>query len=123
MSEEQKLKQVIVHWDDIDYTIVAEPYQYRVDYKVYKIYSYDGQSERSWYRNDNGYDGCSDKLEDADVFLHGEVKWDGCSNWHFDEQDAVMIHCCERQQLVDIGEVMARCWDMTKYLCEHWDGE
>lgn len=122
MSE--KLKQVIVHWDDIDYTIVAEPQGYRVDYNVYKSWGVATDGTRLWAKDDdNGCSGCTSNLDDADLFLHGEVKWDGCSNWHFDEQDAVMIHCCERQQLLDIGEVMARCWDMTKHLCGAWDGD
>jgi hypothetical protein len=57
----------------------------------------------------------------AEVFLHGEVKWDGCSNWHFDEQERVMLHGCSRDDLTKIGAIMAACWDWTAELCPKWD--
>ena len=60
-------------------------------------------------------------MEDADVYLHGSVKWDGCSNWYFDQQDRVMLHGCSRADLVNIGEVMAKCWDYARCNLESWD--
>jgi hypothetical protein len=110
-------------FQDLWYTVVAEPHSHYVEYKVYAIEGIGGESgEQSlWHKNG---DPCSpspvETLEEAEVFLHGSVKWDGCSNWYFDEQDRVMIHGCERDHLANIGEVMARCWDMTKELCPHW---
>ena len=60
-------------------------------------------------------------MDESEVYLHGIVKWDGCSNWHFDEQDRVMLHGCSREDLTNLGELMAKCWDYAKENLESWD--
>lgn len=87
-----------VHLDDLAYFVVAVPGEYVVSYEVYSLGS------------------------DCELFLHGEVKWDGCSNWHFDEQDIAMIHFCGRQSMLDVGKVLAFCYDWTSQLCDRWYG-
>jgi hypothetical protein len=106
------------HLNDMWFTIVAEPHDYHVAYSVYEIYGTDTDGRIYWR---NGDDGEVDTLEAAAVFLHGDVKWDGCSDWHFDEQDRVMLHACSRQTLVNLGAVMAACWDWTAELLPTWD--
>jgi len=87
--------------EDLGFTIVAfTDGDYMVDFHVYEI----------------------DCEEGAEPYLHGHVKWDGCSNWHFDEQDRAMLHCCSREDLTRIGEVMAACWDWAAELCPKWAG-
>jgi len=57
----------------------------------------------------------------ASLYLHGQVKWDGCSDWHFDEQDRGMLHSGTRDSLIDIGKLLAKCWDIAKEeLGEKW---
>lgn len=50
-------------------------------------------------------------FEGAHVYAHGTVKWDRCSNWHFDEQDECMLHFCDREGMAAVGEMLARCHD------------
>lgn len=57
-----------------------------------------------------------DTIEESEPYLHGDVKWDGCSNWSFDEQERCVLHGCNRQDLFNLGEVMARCWDWADEL-------
>lgn len=91
---------------------VAEDYV--VSYEVFEI--------AGWQDGDKPLFGSEfvDKLEDAQVFLHGDVKWDGCSNWYFDEQDRGMLHGCSKENLLSIGGVMAACWDWSAELMPNW---
>jgi hypothetical protein len=43
------------------------------------------------------------------------VKWDGCSNWRFGDEQPSWLHFCEREHLAKLADLMAACWD--------WAGE
>lgn len=59
----------------------------------------------------------TESLDNAKVFLHGTVKWDGCSDWMVDEMARHhMLHSCDRKYLENFGQIMTRCWDWTKEL-------
>lgn len=60
-------------------------------------------------------------IDSAGVYLSGEVKWDGCSNWRFDEQDDCMLHACSREELSRFSEAMQLCYDWAKELLPHHD--
>jgi hypothetical protein len=110
---------------DLRLTVVAtvpDDEGYCVDYVVYEACYFDEVTPVSWRPADD-CNGVTDDLAKAQVFLHGHVKWDGCSNWHFDIDDGIMLHACERWELVRVGEVMARCWDWTKELLPNFDGD
>ena len=62
----------------------------------------------------------TEDIKEADTYISGEVKWDGCSNWDFDVAKDIMLHGCSKKDLTRIGEVMGICWDWTAELCEHW---
>ena len=64
------------------------------------------------------YDHDQPAIEDwsDEVFAHGFVKWDGCSNWQIDAQDHVMLHGCSRDDLFRIGAILAACWDWAAEL-------
>lgn len=47
------------------------------------------------------------------VYLSGYVKWDGCSDWAFDEQDRVMLHFCSRNDVKELGELLLAIYDLT----------
>ena len=114
---------LIKHLPDLDFTIVAVTHEYRVDFKIYAVLGWDEGSTPGVYDVPQFYTTENNRLvesiQEAELYLHGEVKWDGCSNWHFDEslsinlfrQDRVMLHGCSRQDVLRFGEVMAVCWD------------
>lgn len=111
----------IKHFDDLAFTVVATPHSHRVEYVIYDCVGYTEDGKPLWSHKKP--ECCSDLVDcvsDAAIYLHGSVKWDGCSNWHFDEQDRVMLHGCSREHLLRLGEVMARCWDWTAVLCPAW---
>jgi hypothetical protein len=111
----------IRHEISLEFTIVANPKEHRVDYTIYDM----AAVEPVLWPRAGGIDGFdnTNSLEDAEVYLHGEVKWDGCSNWHFDEQDRVMLHGCSKSNVQRFGDVMALCWEWTAELCPDWAGD
>lgn len=115
----------IRHSEALDFTIVAEVHESRVDFFVFDIIGWTGgrlDSTPLWRRH--RAESSSDLVEDishAERYLHGHVKWDGCSDWYFDEQDRVMLHGCSRADLQRLGDVMAACWDWASELCPNFD--
>ena len=95
------------------------PGEHEVRYAIYDIVGQkvDDSFIPVWLADD---DRQTDKMDDAQVFLSGNVRWDGCSNWYFNAQNECMIHACNRKEVERIGEVMALCWDWTAELCEKW---
>lgn len=114
------------HWTDLGFTaVVTELREYVVDFAVYEIeYVEPGPPEKLlWHRaGADVYPDPVETLAEAEPYLHGSVKWDGCSNWAFDEQErGAALHGCSRHDLVRLGEVMARCWDWAGELLPTWD--
>lgn len=109
------------HFFDLQFTVVAEVYSHWVDFKVYDMVAW-ADDAPAW-SGGGGFFNPVDTLEEADVYLHGSVKWDGCSNWAFDEQDRVMLHGCSRENVQRFGDVLARCWDWTAELLPNWNGD
>ncbi|WP_175952856.1 hypothetical protein [Burkholderia sp. BCC0405] len=119
----------VKNFTELDFTAVAEVHSYRVDFKIYHVMSWEwwddnGHHERPLWVRAGSTGGGDDvqNLEEAEIYLHGEVKWDGCSNWHFDEQDRVMLHGCSRSDIQRFGDVMAACWDWAMELLPNSDG-
>ena len=104
---------IVKHLPDIWFSIIAIPDQYYVNYAIKKII---------WIGNNNryGYEDNEENVEKARQYLHGYVKWNGCSNWAFDEDKICMLHFCERNELNQISQVMIACWDWTKELLPTW---
>lgn len=116
-------RKVVEHYPDKWYTVVAEVYEYRVNFKVYHISGLRDGITVGWPPIGSVCGGdWTDNIDNAEVYLHGRVKWDGCSDWHFDEQDRVMLHQCDRSGLVEMGEIMAICWDLAKREIANWHG-
>jgi hypothetical protein len=110
---------------ELDFTVVAEQEvdAYHVTYTVYDIEGYTPDGKPVWHKKDApSYPDFVDTLEEADVYLHGDVKWDGCSNWHFDEQDRCMLHGCSKKDVQRFGDVLAYCWEWTRELLPNFDG-
>lgn len=104
------------HIPELNFTVVANPKDYSVEFTVYDIVGYSQEDAPLWGKSGATHFDPVDTLEASEPYLHGAVKWDGCSNWYFDEQDRVMLHGCSREDVQRFGDVMALCWDWTKEL-------
>lgn len=114
----------IRHFKDIGFTAIATAQPGYVNYVVYEIEGELPNGTPLYHKADSHcHPDPVELLEESEPYLNGSVKWDGCSNWHIDEQDRIMIHGCCRSDLLKIGEVMARCFDWTKELLPSFEGE
>lgn len=116
----------IEHLDDIGFTVAWQlDSDHRCDFTAYEIICpyIEGQQERSWHAK--GYTSSSDCVESIDLaqpFVHGYVRWDGCSNWHFDEQDSIMLHFCSKDEAGNIGRLLERLYEIAAKAIPAWDG-
>jgi hypothetical protein len=127
MYEDKIIGQHIKHFKDLSFTVVAEVHEYRVEYKMYDIVGWDGGNTQGvndrplWTRAGAHSSGdYVETWEESEVYLSGHVKWDGCSNWCFDEQNRCMLHACCKSDVQRFGDVMAACWEWTAELCPNW---
>jgi hypothetical protein len=54
-----------------------------------------------------------DDLAQAGRWLHGDIKWDGCSNFSIDAQDDCMLHFCGRTEAVAVGALLGALYDLA----------
>jgi len=53
----------------------------------------------------------ADDLDDADVYVSGHIKWDGCSDIEFPSTKTCMMHLCGRKAWVDLTVLFYRLFD------------
>jgi hypothetical protein len=114
-------------------TVVAIPRDHYVDFYLYPIAAHDvilgpsgliGTDDtvgKIYYQRDgatSGGDRVTD-LAEAEMFMYGDIRASGCSDWIFVEAPA--IHCCSRKDIMQFGEWPAMCWNLMNELCPHWD--
>ena len=123
MEPDEVVARVERHWDDIEYYVVAEANGYVMDFKVYEtIRDYGEPTTLQFLRagGDHGMDIVTTTAE-AQVYASGAVKWDGCSNWVFDELNRCALHFCSRGEATNVGVMMGRVYDLAADLISHWD--
>lgn len=115
----EPISREVRHFPDLRFSVIAAVFQYHVDYQIYDICGWMEGATKGVFDVPVWDD--ADRLEDAPVYLHGFVKWDGCSNWYFDEQDRVMLHGCGISDIQRFGDIMAECWNWAGLLCPAWN--
>lgn len=110
---------LLYHCEDLGYSILARPQGHYVDYTVYEHAGRESVAGSLIFYSEEDENEFVDNVENAQVYISGSVKWDGCSNWDFIElsERKTMIHGCSREDLSNIGEVLAACWDLTALHC------
>ena len=110
----------VIHSTDLQFTILAVTHDYHVDFTIYDIEGWlegetKGQYDRPvWHKaGAKASPNPVETIDEAEPYLHGSVKWDGCSDWHFDEQDRCYLHGCSKADVQRFGDVMALCWDLA----------
>lgn len=118
MSQQREL------FRDIGFSTVATPRgTHAVDFAIYDVVGFDDEDRPLFaMRGSNSFNPVG-SVEESEPFASGTVKWDGCSDWHFDECERVMVHGCSRHDVTRIGDVLGRCWDMAAKMIDGWSGE
>jgi hypothetical protein len=111
-------------WHDINYAAIAwRSADYPDTHVEFEVYEITGMAftDSAGVSHPPSFDvneelAATEDMREADVFLHGSVKWDGCSNWMFDEQDRCMLHFCEKESAANIGVLFTRLYEWAKEL-------
>lgn len=102
------------HYADLGYAVEVKEgdNDHVVDFRVVTFYPGDGPNlyQRA------GAIMSPDTVEDfdrAETYVSGSIKWDGCVNFTFDAQDECMLHACSREDLLNLGVLLARVHDLA----------
>jgi len=117
MSETSQVKMERL-WEDIWFYCVATidgQNDFHVDIKVYRVVSFD-EKDVPYFKRFGAASGMDmvGVHKDAQVYLEGRVKWDGCSDFRFTEHDRCALHFCEKESAQNLGVLMGRIYDMAK---------
>lgn len=89
-------------WMEMNASATAVVHSHHVEFKVFMHEGIEFDADGSH----------TPVLNDADPEITGEVRWDGCSNWH----PAQCIHFCTRESIPQLGLAMQACWDWAREL-------
>ncbi len=120
------MNQITKHLDS-DFTIVMTAGEENeggpvwVDFEVYDIIGHGGPKFDEPCYHAAGYTNSNEIVEVASsavaqVFCHGHIKWDGCCDVYFDEQDGTMLHGCSRKDMTRIGKLFDALYDAALVL-------
>lgn len=123
MTEKKNQEQfrACVRGEEFEFTIVSWESNHGhggdcigVDFRVYEAHSWNDPNGRKvmWERRGgSSSNDMTDNLDDAELTLGGFIRWDGCSNWNWgDDDDPAMIHYCSKAQAEAVGQVFARLY-------------
>jgi hypothetical protein len=91
-------------------------YSHAVSFRVVKINGISIPDGALCFPKWNDY---TEDFDEADAFLSGDIKWDGCSNWdfHTDEwdfhTDECMAHFCGRSNAERVGRLLGALYDLA----------
>lgn len=120
---------MIKHFNDLGYSIVADPKSHYVEYVILKHDGYDTDNRGNittpfFHKKGSGmYPDIVEDISNAEIAISGSVKWDGCSNWDFSSEEMNMFHGCSREDLINIGLILGEAWVWTRELIDNWNGD
>ena len=111
------MKRNSVIYEDISFHLFwwfPEKYDHFIEFEAFEIVGIG----KDFYLYELKAGGCTipstKDVDEAQPYLHGEIKWDGCSNWYFDIQDEVMLHFCDIEDFENINELFRRMYKIAK---------
>lgn len=114
----------ISHFDDIGFSVVATlgENKHFVEFLAYKhltetTFKTDPPI-RTFIADDSEVcDIPTEDIENAEIYLEGTIKFDGCSNWDF-KTDEELKHFCSVEKVEEFGELMRRTYNIFDIIME-----
>ena len=118
MDNCDKIK-ILEHVPALNCTVRIFPQSHYVEYEVFMWDRVNTDGTPVFHkRNSCNYPDPVYTIDESEVYLHGSVKWDGCSSWEFDEQArGNALYGGNKQELINIGLILAHCWTLTATHC------
>lgn len=124
MTDEPPPK-IILHdrtLSEYGFTIVLDVKSHWMDLVCYEIARIDDGKMLYLIKDYHHTAEWTEHLHKAQPFLRGSVKWDGCSNLSFSEQDdGSNLHFCGRKMAAKVGKLLDRLYDLAEEHIPHWD--
>jgi hypothetical protein len=125
-------EKVIVHLDELGYSVVLLAGEYRMGFKVHKITATDitqlnpdgtvSVYERQW-EEAGTFNAGTVELDKAATYLSGTIKWDGCCDMKFDAQEECMLHFCGIEGVQNLGKLLEKLYNLAdKHIMKATDG-
>ena len=117
----------VTYHDDLGYLVVANKGSHSMHFTVYDVMGTASNTEVYLpLKNSNTSESALLDVETLDfspfqIYLHGDIKWDGCSNMHFDEQENCMLHFCGRTDALKIGILLGYLYKLAETHIEKAD--
>ena len=114
---------IIKHYRELDYSVIVIPDSYCVKFRIYEIIAMaddgdDNYTVPCYEVSDNNW---SEHIEEVESTFRGQIKWDGISDW--DMSTDCMLHHGSRDDLLNIGKILAECWDLMPEYLPTWQGD
>jgi hypothetical protein len=110
----------VVHLEQVNFTVVVKTFDHKCDFEVFEIFS---REPLLWSLPTGIRPDPTCELTEAERFLHGSIKWDGCSDWHFDIQDDCMMHFCDVQEAESLGQLLRLLYEIAADSIPCWDSK
>ena len=92
-----------------------------IEFQVLRVFGESDDGTIEWGNDEDAMTRPTQSLAEASVYMSGGLKWDGCMNMQFDEQDRVMLHFCGKADATRIGDVLGRIYDVLGPLIPSWN--
>jgi hypothetical protein len=114
---EKQMEEIIEHWDDLEVTVMfTTRFEYTVEFNSAEIVATqivegDFRADRGWTRR-NGQSNLDLVYDphDAERYISGSVKWDGCQNLYFGDRDGYM-HICGPEGAQRMSQFLLRVFN------------
>lgn len=102
-------------WPDLGFGVRYWPTkgaeQHVIDFEVLEVFSELGEGRFEWMGPDDKGPNPVEDAHAAKVYCSGHLKWDGCMNMRFDEQEQCMLHFCGKDAAGNIGRLLERIYE------------
>jgi len=102
---------------EIDYYIVISKESEEdvfVSFKTYQIVgrTFEPEVIHYFYLKDyKSSDDITTNINEAQIYASGTLKWDGCMDMQFDEQENVQLHFCSKQDAKGVGILLSSIYE------------
>ena len=111
----------VIHNRNLCFSIIAEydkEKPYYVEFKILEIVAQNisppvlNLENLMWHKEGSScHPDPTDNINDAELYLSGSIKWDGCSNWMFENSP---YHFCGRDSAINIGKLLENLYNLAK---------
>lgn len=115
-------QQTIKNFKNTDFTVVVDTENkdseniHSINFKAYIEVAEDADDSSMKYYLLEKYEPLNDQtdgLENAQIYVSGEIKRDGCSNIRFDQQDRVRLHFCDQDDIENLGKFLSGLYELA----------